>query len=77
MSGDQGYGTLESIDGRPALRFERLIAYPIERVWQAVSVPSELRKFFPGAADWTPISGESIDLGERFWRSSKSMPPTC
>lgn len=57
------YGTLETIDGRPALRFERSLAYSIERVWQAVSVPAELGRFFPGAADWTPAKGETIDLG--------------
>jgi uncharacterized protein YndB with AHSA1/START domain len=57
------YGTLETIDGRAALRFERVLGYPIERVWQAVSVPAELARFFPGAADWTPAAGETIDLG--------------
>ena len=34
-------GTLETIDGRPALRFERILGYPVERVWRAVSVPAE------------------------------------
>jgi predicted nucleic acid-binding Zn ribbon protein len=32
-------GTLETVDGRPALRFERVLAHPVERVWRAVSVP--------------------------------------
>lgn len=63
MSDALAYGTLETIDGRPALRFERSLGYPIERVWQAVSVPAELGRFFPGAADWTPAKGETIDLG--------------
>jgi uncharacterized protein YndB with AHSA1/START domain len=63
MTDTIAYGTLETIDGRPALRFERSLAYPIERVWQAVSVPAELGRFFPGAADWTPVKGETIDLG--------------
>jgi hypothetical protein len=49
---DTAYGTLENIDGRLGLRFERSLAYPIERVWQAVSVP-----------DWTPARGETIDVG--------------
>jgi hypothetical protein len=30
-------GTLEMIDGRPVLRFERPLAYPIEQVWRARS----------------------------------------
>lgn len=63
MTGRRAYGTLKNIDGRPALRFERSLAYPIERVWRAVSTPSELERFFPGAADWTPAAGESIDVG--------------
>lgn len=63
MNDTIAYGTLEQIDGRPGLRFERTLAYPIERVWRAVSVPAELERFFPGAAAWTPSTGETIDLG--------------
>ena len=55
------HGTLETIDGRPALRFERLLAHPIERVWRAVSEPAELERWFPAAADWTPVAGESFE----------------
>lgn len=54
-------GTLETIDGRPALRFERTLAYPIERVWRAVSVPEELGQWFPAAAPWTPATGETFE----------------
>lgn len=64
MRKPRAYGTLETIDGRSALRFERWLNYPIERVWQAISVPSELECFFPGAADWIPAAGEVIDVGE-------------
>ncbi|WP_233617874.1 SRPBCC domain-containing protein [Actinomadura sp. WAC 06369] len=63
MADDIAYGTLETVDGRPVLRFERWLAYPVERVWRAVSVPAELGRFFPGAVDWTPEAGEVIDLG--------------
>lgn len=48
-------GTLEAVDGRPALRFER--------VWRAVSVPAELERWFPAAADWTPAVGEVFEAG--------------
>ena len=54
-------GTLETIDGRPALRFERTLAHPIERVWRAVSDPKELERWFPAAADWTPATGETFE----------------
>jgi uncharacterized protein YndB with AHSA1/START domain len=54
-------GTLETIDGRPALRFERMLAHPVERVWRAISDPAELERWFPAAADWTPATGETFE----------------
>jgi uncharacterized protein YndB with AHSA1/START domain len=54
-------GTLETIDGRPALRFERALAHSVERVWRAVSEPAELERWFPAAADWTPATGETFE----------------
>jgi uncharacterized protein YndB with AHSA1/START domain len=53
--------TLETIDGRPALRFERTLAHPVERVWRAVSEPAELGQWFPAAAEWTPATGETFE----------------
>ena len=54
-------GTLETIDGRPALRFERRLPHSVERVWRAVSEPAELERWFPAAADWTPAAGETFE----------------
>ena len=54
-------GTLETIDGRPALRFERTLAHSVERVWRAISDPAELERWFPAAADWTPAKGETFE----------------
>ena len=54
-------GALETIDGRPALRFERALAHPVERVWRAISEPAELERWFPAAADWTPAIGETFE----------------
>ena len=56
-------GTLETIDGRPALRFERQLEHSVERVWRAVSVPAELERWFPAAAEWTPAVGETFEAG--------------
>jgi len=53
-------GKLETIDGRPALRFERTFAHSVERVWRAISEPAELERWFPAAADWTPATGETF-----------------
>jgi uncharacterized protein YndB with AHSA1/START domain len=44
-------GKLETIDDRPALRFERRLDHPIERVWRAVTDPDELRHWFPPGED--------------------------
>jgi uncharacterized protein YndB with AHSA1/START domain len=54
-------GTLETIDGRPALRFERVLDHSVERVWRAISEPAELERWFPAAADWTPATGETFE----------------
>jgi uncharacterized protein YndB with AHSA1/START domain len=68
-------GTLETIDGRPALRFERHLPYPIERVWRAVSDPAELEAWFPAAADWTPAAGESFAAGGAAGEVVEVEPP--
>jgi hypothetical protein len=31
------HATLEEVDGRPALRFERALPHPPERVWKALT----------------------------------------
>jgi uncharacterized protein YndB with AHSA1/START domain len=41
------YGTLHAVDGRQVLRFERRLAHPVEKVWRAISEPSDLRRWFP------------------------------
>lgn len=42
-------GTLVTLDGRPALRFERHYRHPVERVWRAVTDPGEMANWFPSA----------------------------
>jgi uncharacterized protein YndB with AHSA1/START domain len=53
-------GRLETIDGRPALRFERRLDHSVERVWRAITEPEELARWFVARVEWTP------KLGERF-----------
>jgi uncharacterized protein YndB with AHSA1/START domain len=69
------YGTLETIDGRPALRFERTLAHPVQRVWRAVSLPAELERWFPAAADWTPAVGETFEAGGATGEVTEVDPP--
>ena len=40
-------GTLEAADNGYVLRFERRLDYPPERVWRAITEPSELAHWFP------------------------------
>jgi uncharacterized protein YndB with AHSA1/START domain len=59
-------GTLEIVDGRRALRFERRLAHPVERVWRAVTEPAELARWFVAEVAWTPTAGETFEAyGER------------
>src|SRR4051812_14040710 len=41
------HGTYDTIDGRPALRFERRLRHPVEAVWRAVTEPGRLKEWFP------------------------------
>jgi uncharacterized protein YndB with AHSA1/START domain len=66
---------LQTIDGRPALRLERYLAHPVERVWRAVSEPAEVRRWMPAAADWTPKLGETFELGGQQGEITELDPP--
>ena len=41
------HGTYETIDGRPALRFERQLPHSVDAVWVAVTEPEQLAHWFP------------------------------
>lgn len=68
-------GTLETVDGSPALRFERRLPYPVERVWRAVSEPAELVRWFVAAVDWTPAAGETFVSMEEPGEVTEVSPP--
>ena len=68
-------GTLDTIDGRPALRFERRLAHPVERVWRAVSEPAELERWFPAAVDWRPAVGETLEVAGMTGEVTEVDPP--
>jgi uncharacterized protein YndB with AHSA1/START domain len=50
------HGTFETIDGQPAVRFERRLPHPIAKVWRAVTEPDGLAHWFP--------SGVEVELQE-------------
>ena len=44
-------GTYIELDGRPAVRFVRTYAHPIEQVWAAVTTSEGLARWFPAMVD--------------------------
>ena len=68
-------GTQTTVDGRPALRFERRLAHPVERVWRAVSEPAELERWFVATVPWTPRAGESFEAYGQTARVTACEPP--
>ena len=45
------YGTYETYEGKPAVRFERVYPHPVERVWRSITVPEELASWFPSQVE--------------------------
>jgi uncharacterized protein YndB with AHSA1/START domain len=50
-----------SNDERPAVRVERHLPHPIERVWRAITEPDELDCWFVVRPGWTPQEGETFE----------------
>ena len=58
-------GSYVQVGGRPAVRFERLLSAPIERVWAAVTDPEQLPAWFPSQVRYQPrVGGEITFLGD-------------
>ena len=45
------HGTYATIDGEPAVRFERRLPHPVEAVWRTVTEPGELAHWFPSEVE--------------------------
>ncbi len=45
------YGAYETIENRPALRFERRLPHPVDVVWRAITEPGELAHWFPSRVE--------------------------
>ncbi len=45
------YGAYDTIENRPALRFERRLSHPVEVVWRAITESDELERWFPSRAE--------------------------
>jgi uncharacterized protein YndB with AHSA1/START domain len=53
-------GTYLEIDGRPAVRFERTYSHSVERMWNALTEPDELEKWFPSRLTFDPYIGGEV-----------------
>jgi len=73
MAGDR----FLTIEGRPTVRVEREYPHPIEKVWQAVTVPEHLGQWFPSPVEIDLADEPSWDL----WApepsgTSRHQPPS-
>jgi uncharacterized protein YndB with AHSA1/START domain len=68
-------GTQETVDGRPALRFERRLPHSQQRVWRAVTEPPELARWFVAPVPWTPRAGEEFEAAGDTGRITALEPP--
>ena len=63
-------GRLITLDGRPALRFERRYRQPIERVWRAVSEPEEMARWFPAQVVGERVVGAPLTFDDDVQRAA-------
>jgi len=68
-------GIQQTVEGRPALRFERRLDHSVERVWRAVTEPAELARWFVSEVPWTPAAGEVFEAEGETGRITELRPP--
>jgi uncharacterized protein YndB with AHSA1/START domain len=54
-------GSLREVDGRPELRFERVLGHPPERVWRALTDPDEQFAWHPTPARFELEAGGRVE----------------
>jgi uncharacterized protein YndB with AHSA1/START domain len=55
--------SLVSRDGRPTLRIERCYPHPIDKVWQAITTPENLARWFPSPVEVDLRPGGALRFG--------------
>ena len=66
------YGNLDHLDdGRWQLRFTRQLGHPLERVWEAITEPDQLARWFPTSIDGERRAGAPL----RFEFPEGQAPP--
>jgi uncharacterized protein YndB with AHSA1/START domain len=61
-SKQEGLGTVEERDGRRALRFERVLDHPVDRVWSALTEPEQLKGWLAAAEELDLVEGGTVVL---------------
>jgi uncharacterized protein YndB with AHSA1/START domain len=56
------YATYQTIEELPTLRFERRLAHPVEKVWQAITEPEQLNQWFPSVVELELRAGAPINF---------------
>lgn len=63
-------GRLLTVDGRPALRFERRYRQPLDRVWRAVTSPEEMAQWFPSNVEGDRAVGAALVFDDSAQRAA-------
>jgi uncharacterized protein YndB with AHSA1/START domain len=63
------------LDGRPTIRLERDLAWSMDEVWQAITDPAELERWFVEPIAWTPEQGETLEASGRQLRITELDEP--
>jgi len=69
------YGVYETIENRPALRFERRLSHPVEVVWRAITESDELEHWFPSRVEVDEL-GPGAEMTFRFENMPLDAPST-
>ena len=69
-------GTLVRDGERYAVRFERRLHHPIDKVWRAISEPEELRQWFPdGGVEIDLTVGGKVKFAAEGWEEDDELVP--
>jgi uncharacterized protein YndB with AHSA1/START domain len=69
------YGAYDTIENRPALRFERRLSHPIDVVWRAITESDELAHWFPSRVEVDELR-DGADLTFTFEHMPLDEPST-
>lgn len=62
---DKDLGTLVKLDGRDAVRYERVYPHAVDRVWRALIEPASIKAWFPTTIDGLERAATDKRAGEK------------